>query len=207
MPHPSRRNLRPIPGTEPSPRALFVDRWGTLLQLPQDGGLPTFDAALFVPGALEALFRAGQAGWSVYLIGNEDAVAHGRATDAEWMTFQGALSAHLRGHGISIDRLYACLDNPAGQGVHRRDSVFCLPETGVFFHAAQNDGVVLRQCWVIGDSSLELTAGSRAGCRVLGVHTGLGMRDGELDIEPELQSASLSTAIALFLKSETYARA
>jgi D-glycero-D-manno-heptose 1,7-bisphosphate phosphatase len=207
MPHPSRRNLRPIPGTEPSPRALFIDRWGTLLRLPEDGGLPPFDADLFLPGALEALFRAGQAGWRLYLIGNEDAVAYGRATDLDWTAFQTALAAHLRGHGVSIDRLYACLDHPQGKGQHRRDSVFCLPETGVFFHAAQNDGVVLRQSWVIGDSSLELTAGSRAGCRVLAVRTGLALRDGELDIEPELHAASLSSAIALFLKSETYAQA
>ena len=206
MPHPSRPTPRPIPGTEPAPRALFVDRWGTLLQLPPSDTLPPFAPALCMPGAVDALFRACQAGWRLYLIGNEDAVASGRASDAEWAAFEAALLAHLSGHGVTVARNYACLDNPDGRGAHRRDSVFCLPETGVFFHAAQNDGVVLGRSWVIGDSSLELGAGSRAGCRTLAVRTGLGLRDGELDVEPEVHTASLPAAIALFLTSEAYAR-
>jgi histidinol phosphatase-like enzyme len=175
--------------------------------LPQTNALPQFEPRLFLPGALDALFRASHAGWRLYLIGNEDSVARGHATDAQWSEFQSAFNDNVRGQGVTIDRNYVCLDNPEGQGAHRRDSVFCLPETGIFFHAAQNDGVVLQKCWVIGDGSLELAAGSRAGCRVMGVETGLGMRDGELDIEPDATARDLCAAIGIFLRSETYVRA
>ena len=69
-------NLSPLEGTEGPRRALFVKRWGTLLA-PTSPGALRFSPELLVPGAVEALFRASQAGWWIYLLGNEDGVAHG----------------------------------------------------------------------------------------------------------------------------------
>ena len=71
----------PLPGTQAPKCALFIDRWGTLLEQPEKGWCARFKDAEFSPGALESLFRAHQAGWMIYLIGNEDAVARGRITE------------------------------------------------------------------------------------------------------------------------------
>jgi histidinol phosphatase-like enzyme len=185
----------PLPGTEPRTRAIFVDRWGTLLSRPAPAGDVAFDATWLVPGSVDALFRAQQHHWQVYLIGNEDAVAQGRMSDACWERFEVDLLQHLRGRGVSVVRNYACLDHPDGRGRHRRPSVFLLPDTGLLYHAAQADGVVLRESWVIGDSTLELAAGGRAGCRTLGVRTGMACRDGSLEVEPELDAENLTEAV------------
>jgi histidinol phosphatase-like enzyme len=199
------RSFSPIPGTEPPRRGLFVDRWGTLLELP-DGSFPRFEAVRWIPGAIDALFRASSASWNVYLIGNEDEVAQGRVPDAEWQEFESALLAHLRGHGITIARNYACLEDvERGAGKHRRDSVFRLPDTGIFFHAEQHDGVQLRHSFVVGDTTLEIAAGGRAGCKTIGVATGRGCRDGELHVEPEIRCANLAEAVDLFRSSESLA--
>lgn len=193
----------PIPGTEPPARGLFVDRWGTLLASSSGRGDPRLE---FVPGAIDALFRATRAGWKLYLIGNEDAVAQGELSDAAWNAFESQLLAHLRAQGVVIQRSYACLDHPLGLGEHKKNSVFRLPDTGVFFHAAQNDGISLGESWVIGDSTVELVAGVRAGCRSLAVRSGLALGDRVLDIDPHVEAPDLARAVDLFLRSETYAR-
>lgn len=194
----------PIPGTEPPARALFVDRWGTLLAANSAGEGLQLE---FVPGAVDALFRATRAGWKLYLIGNEDAVAHGDLSDASWSAFEARMLAHLRAQGVAIQRNYACLDHPLGKGLHKKNSVFRLPDTGTFFHAAQNDGIALGESWVIGDSTIELVAGVRAGCRSLAVKSGRALGDRALDIDPHVEAHDLARAIDLFLQAESYARA
>jgi histidinol phosphatase-like enzyme len=175
-------HLRPLgtPQDSRPARALFVDRWGTLL-LPsppatitgkvgaKKGWCANFSDIRFVPGGLDALFRAGQQGWTIYLIGNEDAVAGGRWGNASWGRFEEDLMTHLAKQGIAVRRNYACLDRPGGKGAHDRESVFRLPGTGIFYHAAQMDGVDLSESWVIGDGPLELVAGWRAGCRLAAI--------------------------------------
>ena len=118
----------PLPGTEPAHRGVFVDRWGTLLDLPETGTCVELAEATFVEGAVDALFRVQQGGWHVYLIGNEDQVAQGRVSDAAWQGFEEQLLAHLGGMGIDVRRNYACLDHPEGKGAHAKPSVFCLPD-------------------------------------------------------------------------------
>jgi histidinol phosphatase-like enzyme len=196
----------PLPGTGPEPHALFVDRWGTLLERPEAGFCERFADARFTPGAVDLLFRAVQAGWTLYLVGNEDAVADGRLTDTAWETFEKDLLAHLAGLGVAVRRSYSCLDHPAGKGKHRRDSVFLFPNTGAMYHAAQNDGVRLAESWVIGDSTLELSAGWRAGCRLAGVRTGLGLADGEIHVEPEVVCDDLTAALNEILAVERILR-
>jgi histidinol phosphatase-like enzyme len=203
---PQRRRFQPLPGTQPPLRGLFVDRWGTLLEMPEREPCARFEDARFVPGAIDALFRAGHAGWRTYLIGNEDAVARGRLADATWEAFERALLAHLAGRGVLVARSYACLDHPQGKGAHRRPSVFRLPDTGLLYHAAQVDGVMLSQSWVVGDGSLEAAAASRVGCHTAGVRTGHALRDGAFQIEPELWADDLAGVVRELLACEAYAR-
>lgn len=198
--------FEPLPGTRPPERGLFVDRWGTLLEPDGQGANVRYESPRFLPGAVDALFRAQQAGWRVYLIGNEDAVALGRQTDAAWERFEADLIHELARGGVRPQRIYACLEHPDGRGDHMKPSVFRLPDTGLLFHAAQQDGVLLAQSWVIGDSTLELAAGGRVGCKLAAVRTGLALEDGELFVEPDLWLDTLGHVVDLLLRSPAYSR-
>jgi histidinol phosphatase-like enzyme len=187
----------PLPGTERSVRALFIDRWGTLLELPSRDGPQRFSPEKLIEGTVDALFRARQADWRLYLVGNEEAVAMGRWPEASWERFEQGLLAHLGAHGVDIARNYACLDHPEGAGEHAKPTVFLLPDTGALYHAAQVDAVELRESWVIGDSTLELAAGGRAGCGTIGLRSGLGCRDGAMKVEPDVQVDHLVDALSL----------
>lgn len=199
----------PLPGTESPSRALFIDRWGTLLATPEKGWCARFKDAELTPGALESLFRAHQAGWKIYLIGNEEAVAKGRISDSTWERFEAEMLTALSSYGIPVARNYACLDDPlGGKPPHDKDSVFMLPNTGAMYHAKQHDGIDLERSWVIGDSTLELAAGWRAGCRLAAVRSGVALADCELDVQPEIWGNTLSQVVyELVALSEQRARA
>lgn len=202
-----RRNSpqRPLPGTEAPLRGLFIDRWGTLIASQARCLEPKAAPISFVPHAVDAIFRAQQAGWLIYLIGNETAVADGRIEESVWLEQERLLLTSLSSQGVRVTRNYACIDHPAGKGAHRRPSVFLLPDTGVFYHALQMDGVVLEKSWVIGDSTLELAAGERAGMRTAGVRSGLALADGELVVEPQLIADDLADFVGALLGSRVAA--
>lgn len=196
----------PIPGTEQPVRGLFVKRWGTLIASTQEGPCKRVEDVRFSSGAIDALFRASQAGWKIYLIGNEFDVAMGRLSDADWDAFQGELLAHLRSQGVLVERSYACLDHPEGLGAHRNKSVFQLPDTGVFYHAAQHDAVHLSKSWVVGNEVEELTAGERSGCRTAAVTAPL-LGSGQVELEAEVRGESLREVLDLLASALTRMRA
>ncbi len=203
MRNPDPSLFAPIPGTQAAPRGLFVDRWGTLLVRPEKGFVKTFQELEFVEGAVDALFRASRAGWNVYLLGNEPAVARGKLGDDAWTELETAMLAHLAEHGCRIERNYACLDHPTeGVGDHQQDSVYLLPNTGAFYHAAHEDGIELGRSWVIGDSTLELVAGWRAGLRLAGVETGFAVEDAAFEVSPEFMAKSVTEAVIGLLSLE-----
>ena len=186
----------PLPGTDPISCGLFLDLWGTLCERPPAGHAATADEVHFLPGALDGLFRLTRRGFRLYLIGNQDAVAFGDIDDASWTAVEGRLLEGLADAGIELTRSYLCLDHPRGAGKHRRESVFMLPNTGAFFHAAHVDGIRLDQSWVVGDSTLELVAGWRAGLRRAAVRTGLALSDAAYEVELDLEGTHLAEVLS-----------
>jgi histidinol phosphatase-like enzyme len=192
----------PLPGAGRPARGLFIGRSRALLAGPEGSAA----RAACSPETLRFLFRAGQRGWNLYLIGNEESVARGRVTDAAWERFESDLLAMLRGAGIPVVRHYACLDHPKGKGRHRRDSVFRFPNTGALFHAAQEDGIELRESWVLAGDVDELAAGWRAGCRTARVGNA-SESDEDLEVEADLVAGDLASALAELLASDEFSRA
>ncbi|MCY2961854.1 MAG: hypothetical protein NTY35_16985 [Planctomycetota bacterium] len=205
----SHRTLRlpPLPGTVPSPRALFVGRWGGLLER-QQSPCKAFSEARLAAKAGELLFRATQAGWRLYLVGNEPDVARGRVSDAAWESFQTELHAHLAGLGIPITRDYACLDHPqTGKGKHKRESVYRFPNTGALYHALQEDGTDLRSSWMISDDVFELASASRAGVRTLSLGHAYRVVEGPIEVECEQNATSFAEALTSILAGDPLRRA
>lgn len=203
--HSYRSPFAPLEGTTPAPRALFIDRWGTLLEPPREAFARIPADVRFVPGAIEALFRASRAGWKLYLIGNEDAVAFGRQSMTEWQAIEDTILGELGRAGIPIGKSYACTEHPEGQGDRQNDSVYLLPNTGAFYHAHHNDGINLGKSWVIGDTTLELVAGWRAGVRLAAVRTGVGLGDATFEVDPELFEDDLRSVVReLLTRSEAF---
>ena len=197
---PYRSPYPPLEGTVPAPRALFVDRWGTLLETPAGGFARGPADVRFLPGAVEALFLASRADWRIYLLGNEEAVAFGKLALEDWKVVERQILASLLRAGVSVSKSYACIDHLEGVPGRRNDSVYQLPNTGAFYPAAHSDGIDLAKSWVIGDSTLELVAGWRAGCRQAGVRTGLALSDRVFEVTPEILEQDLRAVVLALLE-------
>ncbi len=200
------RNFPSLSITDKRPRGIFVDRWGTLLELPRKGHCAKPEELRFHEGAIDALFRAQQAGWNLYVIGNEESVAHGRQSDASWARVQAAIVDALARQGVVLRRDYACLEHPQGTEPHCQDSVFRLPNTGIFHHAAHVDDLALEHSWVIGDSTLELVAAWRAGCHIASVETGLKLGDETFEVQPAYRAADLREALLALIEATSALR-
>lgn len=193
-------------GWGPPPRGVFVDVLGTIVQPAENGRFPDISDATFYEGVLDALFRVTQAGWNLYLVGNISSVAFGEQSLDEWKAFQAGLHDVLKRQGIRVARDYTCVDHPEGVEGRNRDSVYLLPGTGAMHHASQEDGVSLALCWVVGDSTIELVAGWRAGCRVAAVQTGEALGDRTFHVDPELKTETAADALRLISRDMTMLR-
>ena len=192
----------PIPGTSPSPRGLFIKRNGALTDPPPEGFAPSPEKLKFYDGAVEALFRATRAKWNLYIIGNAEAVAFGRQPAPEFERVQASFVQHLQSFGVHIERDYTCCDHPEGVRGHQNDSVYLLPNTGPFFHAAHTDGIDLSKSWVVADETTALVAGWRAGLRIASVGTGLGAADGVYDVESEYHARDFASLVHELLAAQ-----
>jgi histidinol phosphatase-like enzyme len=190
-----------LPGLRFAPCGVFLDTWGTLFKRPAEGFPATPERVEPVPGALDGLFRCSQRGWKIFLIGNQEQVAFGEQSATEWHAVQAAAHELLDRAGIPVAHDYQCTLHPNGRGAGQGESVFQLPNTGPFFHAAHHYDIDLRTSWVVGDETIELVAGWRAGLRTAGVATGLGLLDQNFDVEPELHFRGLPEFLS-FLDSQ-----
>lgn len=198
------RRLPPIPGTGLPPRGLFISRWRSLLRVDRLEELARLDGEAFTPEALPLLFRATQQGWLVYVVGNEPGVAHGRVSDERWESFAAELERALSAQGIAARRHYACLEDPQGKGKHRRDSVFQFPNTGVLYHAAQEDGLELPESWLLSSDTNELAAAWRAGVRTMALGSAAGAC--ELSVESTRRQPGLVPGLREVLALDPLAR-
>ena len=85
-----------------SRRALFIARWDVLIERPERGFPTSLDEVVFRPGAIDALFYAGQAGWQLYLFGDEPQVPDGKQSYAQWQAIEAGILDRLRAQGVKI---------------------------------------------------------------------------------------------------------
>jgi D-glycero-D-manno-heptose 1,7-bisphosphate phosphatase len=141
---------------------LFLDRDGVLNEKPVDGAYITDEAALRVlPGVGRALatLRARIPGLRIAVVTNQRAVARGLLSDHDLEAIHARLEAELARDGGYVDRIETC---PHDIGVCRCRK----PGLGLFEQALDAwPGVPVSATVVVGDSAIDLIAGSRLGAR------------------------------------------
>lgn len=202
----SQRHYAPLPGSGIPPRGLFVSRWNALLRASSLLELGEFSVQSFDSECSTLLARALQRGWKIYVCGNEPAVARGQCSDERWASFEQRFQELCKAQGLVLTRHYACLDSTQGKGAHQRESVFEFPGTGVFYHAAQEDGIELSESWILSSDTLELAAGWRAGLRTGGIGQLARRQAGELAVEPDLCASAPGRLLQEVLARDPLAR-
>jgi D-glycero-D-manno-heptose 1,7-bisphosphate phosphatase len=154
-------------------KAVFLDRDGTLIV--ERGYITVPDDVELIPGAAAAVARLRDAGWKVFVVTNQGAVAKGMITEDELGLIHFRMVSLLAEQGAELDGVYYCPHHPDGDQIQYSVECDCRkPRPGLLERAAGEHGIDLSESVIIGDTLRDLEAGRGAGSRGVLVLTGHG---------------------------------
>ena len=186
-------------------RAVFIDRDGTISE--EVGYVNHVSRYRVFPFAAEAVRALNEAGWLAVLVTNQAGVARGYFAEELIGEVHGVLAAELERGGARLDAVYYCPHHPSvGETPYRLDCDCRKPKPGLIRRAAQELGLDLPRCWMVGDRHSDTELARNAGVRSAFVLTGYGR--GELEHQsrawrhrPDLVAENLLEAVREIINS------
>ncbi len=171
-----------------SPRAIFLDRDGTVIE--EKDYLCRVEEVALLPGAAAALGRLQAAGFLLFFVTNQSGVGRGYFTMREVEAVNAHLLAELARSGVRIARTYVAPEAPDRPSRGRK------PSPQFLLDARDEFGLALEACYMIGDKKIDLECGWNAGVRrSILVRTGYGARE-EAKYGPALVQAVVADDLA-----------
>lgn len=155
--------------------ALFLDRDGVLNH--DHGYVGTRARFDWIPGALEAIRMATDAGWQVFVVTNQSGIARGLYTEDDAAALLDWIADEARRQGGTIDDTRFCPYHPAATvAAYRRASDWRKPAPGMILNLIADWRLDPARCVLVGDQSTDMEAAAAAG--IAGVLFGGGdLRD------------------------------
>jgi D-glycero-D-manno-heptose 1,7-bisphosphate phosphatase len=186
-------------------RAVFIDRDGTISE--EVGYVNHVSRYRVFPFAAAAVRALNEAGWLAVLVTNQAGVARGYFREELIGQVHGLLAAELERGGARLDAVYYCPHHPSvGEPPYRFDCDCRKPRPGLILRAAEDLGLDLLRCWMVGDRYGDTELARNAGVRSAFVLTGYGR--GELEHQshewkhrPDLVAENLLEAVRHIIKN------
>ena len=151
-------------------KVIFLDRDGVINEFPGHGNYVTkVKDFRFVPGALEAIRKMTEQGYTLFVISNQAGVGKGIYSENKLNRITRFMLKQVNRRKGKIKKVFYC--------THRSD-VGCgcrKPEIGSIKKALQSLNRNLthaKQAFFIGDTDLDMLAGHKAGCQTIFVLSG-----------------------------------
>ena len=146
-------------------RAVFLDRDGVINRAVIRNGKPyapsSIDEMELLPGVAAALCRLHDAGFHLVVVTNQPEIARGTITRAA----VDGMHAHLAAL-LPIDDFRVCPHDDTDHCPFRK------PKTGMMDDAVREDGLSVRDSYLVGDRWRDIEAGRRAGCTTIFIDYG-----------------------------------
>jgi len=147
-------------------RAVFLDRDGTIIE--DVGYLDDCSKIKFLPRVSEAIKLLNKSGFKVIIVTNQSGVARGYFTEDTVKEINRYTQESLAKRGAFIDKIYYCPHHVEGTiEEYRKDCNWRKPNPGMIEEAAREFEIDLENSFVIGDKSIDIEAGRRAGCKTI----------------------------------------
>src|SRR5258708_26076260 len=138
-------------------KAAFLDRDGVINRKAPEGQYVTcWEDLQFLPGVPEAIGLLTGAGYCVFVVSNQRCVANGLLTVAELESIHRRMCQELAAAGPTITPVYSCPHQKQPPCTCRK------PNPGMLFAAAPTYILALTSWWVIGSTSIDVSAGANA---------------------------------------------
>ena len=179
--------------TKEHDRVVFLDRDGVINTEPAEPGWAMrWEDFGFAEGALDALRRLHDEGFTVVVISNQSCVGRGLATFGHIQGVMDRMVEAVAAAGGEIAGVYWCPHAP-DEGCSCRK-----PEPGLIAQAAAELSLRPDRAFLVGDRETDIQAGRTAGCTTVLVDA---RRDGTADVtEADCVVDSLAEAVDLILQ-------
>jgi D-glycero-D-manno-heptose 1,7-bisphosphate phosphatase len=148
-------------------KLLIIDRDGVINE-ESDRVVKSAGDWVAIPGSIEAIARASQAGLRCVVISNQPAIGQGTLTMDELNHVHDRMLQAIVQHGGRIEAILFCPHLPA-------DGCDCRkPGSGLIVQLAERTRVPYRDMALIGDRDTDLEAARAVGVRAILVRTGRG---------------------------------
>jgi len=176
-------------------KAIFLDRDDTLIEDP--GYIDHPDQVKLLDGVAEALRELKEMGYKLVVASNQSAVARGIVTEEVLDEIHNRLKQLLAEKGAFLDQIYYCPYHPDGViPKYRKESDWRKPSPGMLVAAAGEMDIDLGQSWSIGDSRLDVEAGSRAGCKTILIdHSPYPKQSGQGEVAADYRAVNIKEAV------------
>ena len=142
--------------------ALFLDRDGVINL--DHGWVGTRDRFTFVPGALDAIRMATDAGLHVFVVTNQSGIARGLYDEAQFASLSAWMTDEIRAAGGTVDDLRFCPFHPeAAVPAYRQASLWRKPAPGMILDLLARWEVDPATSLLVGDQPTDLAAAAAAG--------------------------------------------
>lgn len=143
-------------------RALFLDRDGVINH---DGGWVGEQARFeWIPGAIDAMRDAADAGWHVFVVTNQSGIARGKYDEAQFAALSTWMIDRIRASGGNVDDLRYCPTHPeAPLEAYRRVDARRKPGPGMLQELITAWSLDPARCLLIGDQPTDLQAAAACG--------------------------------------------
>jgi len=176
-------------------KAIFFDRDDTLIEDP--GYINDPGQVKLLEGVAEALIELKAMGYKLIVVSNQSGVARGIVTEKVLVEIHERLRYLLAERGTYLDKIYYCPYHPEGTvSKYSKESDMRKPNAGMFFAAAKELDIDLGQSWMIGNSSRDIEAGLKAGCKT--ILTEQSSQDKTLEVcepEPDYRAVNIKEAV------------
>ena len=177
----------------PENQAVFIELDGVIMESAQ---LDSHGAVPYYTGALQSLCRIDPRRFLLFVATNREDIAFGRLRERDFRALCERMLADFQAEGIHLTKIYSCPYHPAGKARFRKESVFRKPAPGMFKMAQQEFDLNLGRCWMIGHTTVDVLAASRAGMGTMVVGTGAGGKDGAYIVEPHFAEPTIVEAVS-----------
>lgn len=197
--------------TPPRGPLVFLDRDGVLNELVRDPRSDRWESP-YAPGdvvvptdAIEAVRLLRSVGATLVVVSNQPAAAKGTATLGDLRAVDGAVLAQFARADLTFDLVLYCHHHPAGVVPELSGPCDCRkPQPGLLLRAGEALSLGdLSGAWLIGDSDVDVQAGSAVGTRTILVDEPLSAHRRTGSAEPDYRVPSVLSAVQLVLDQMT----
>lgn len=179
---------------------VFLDRDGVINELVEGDSPKTPSDVVLCQGARDAIQQIATAGYLLAVVTNQPAAAKGACTLADLDAVHDRIVELLGTEARHICSWQRCVHHPAGIVLELSTRCTCRkPASGMLLRAARECGYpnIPAGSVIIGDSDVDMQAGSTVGCRTILVENpdSIARRAGSITIEHSVRGLSAAAAI------------